>query len=62
MLRVNASSPVRSIRKSTKKDRLTKILEIQRYKIECYKAWIRGIDPENVDNIVNDVEQRARRK
>lgn len=61
MLRVN-SSPSKFSTKSKAASKLTSVLEEQRYKIECYKAWIRAIAPKEAPAIFEEVERRLAEK
>jgi hypothetical protein len=58
MLRVKSTSPV----KSKLDKRLLEELENQRYKIECYKAWIRAIAPQDACQIIEEVDNRLKSK
>lgn len=58
MLKVNSTSPAISSKRDSPQKRLVDALESQRYKIECYKAWIKALAPEESHRIIQEVEER----
>lgn len=59
MLKVKSPSAVHSSKRAKVQEKLLDALEDQKYKIECYKAWIKALAPKESYAIIQEVEERV---